>query len=1074
MKMTKLDDKHGKEHDNEKIKELEKMLEKERSKLVTFRERNRNLQKEINEHKQQLLEHKENENRLKEEIKTNLKMRQKLSDQIEAEKREIRRKERKMKKEAEEKKTDGPATGTNLELRLLMKQIERENKILKTQTKPVVAYNNENKAFEYIGEPAPLKKEDDPCDTLEELLTEIKEWLKINNRLTVSTIFNSFDLNRDGVIEKPLFPMIFERLGIKLHEKEVDMLFNCLNKDDPDLAKYKPLVVEITTGPRQIEFIPECAVEIGQHIIDNDVSMDKLTSEIDKNIKNKATKRELLDGLDEIIKNLRRELSDRCFTQYTLKDDKDNMDVPKFVSDVKAATLALVARQMKKEVEEKGREYARDIRQNQAEETKGKSLDNEFSRLDKEHDGVLTYSQFDELMDSYGLDSIKKNVRMEFKNLLDIDRKSEITLSSIKFILDLPQAEGHSHFGLDMKPAKDLGLEKEDEEIEANARRALRRIYQNNNLLDKLGKQLSVYDQDKDGVMHRNILRQSIQDVTKDVHQDDVDYITQYADKRNKGYFNPDFFLENIVRVAQDEAKKDAILRRLSNVVKHKGIDLEKELMKHTKNNSGVIDTYDFMRAMRELRIGLDGNDMEELIRFASNGEKYIDVKNFCKMIEESSKFKPISVSDLKKKADKGGKRSEASERDTKRLNQKIQALTNQLLDARKELEQIEKNANDWKAIAEKNEKALNVLSDKLLDPKDKIKKMDGIKGEGVSARVLKQQLKQQERILDLNNQLEELAQKNEELEKFGKVEAKSQIAAQEVEAKSAHQKLQAIRSENISLQNQIDKIINATSQFEKNEEAEYARQMNTKNLEERIRELESNERELNEDVLKAEHQNLDMKFERENHNQKVQRLTDKINDLEDYIEIYTQLPPSMINKAQNKGDFDLEKELAKMPGKSKRSAAELEKVIEGLKRVINSQKAELEQLKKKESKFSKKDDKKSTNKTLKDEISNLEKELQVVAEKDREIMDLQIRSEKLTEANRALMHDVKNEQKRYEFLESKYKELLVKYNVTFKDLEKKQDSLFTMSTGANRATYQEYLNHKENLNKENSEKKHH
>lgn len=206
------------------------------------------------------------------------------------------------------------------------------------------------------------------------------------------------------------------------------------------------------------------------------------------------------------------------------------------------------------------------------------------------------------------------------------------------------------------------------------------------------------------------------------------------------------------------------------------------------------------------------------------------------------------------------------------------------------------------------------------------------------------------------------------------------------------------------------------------------------------------------------------MKFERENNNLKLTRLNDRIKDLENYIEIYTQLPASMINKAKNK-DFDLEKELAKRPGASKRSAAELEKVIEGLKRVINTQKAELEQVKK-ESKFKKKDDKVSTNKLLKDEIQHLEKELKTIEEKDKEIIELQVKSHKLTEANKALMNDVKNEQKRYEFLEAKYKELLVKYNVTFKDLEKKQDSLFTMSTGANRATYQEYLTHKEEIDK--------
>ena len=180
-----------------------------------------------------------------------------------------------------------------------------------------------------------------------------------------------------------------------------------------------------------------------------------------------------------------------------------------------------------------------------------------------------------------------------------------------------------------MKPTKDSFREREDFEIEDNARKAIRRIYQKNNLIDRLGKQLKQYDQDKDQVMSRSILKQAIVDVTKDVHEDDINYVVQYADKRNKGYFSPDLFVENITKIAQDESKCDTILRRIGNVVKHKGVDLEKELGKQTKNSSGVIDTFDFMRAIRDMRIGLDGNDMDDLVRYACNGEKYIDIKLF-------------------------------------------------------------------------------------------------------------------------------------------------------------------------------------------------------------------------------------------------------------------------------------------------------------------------------------------------------------------------------------------------------------------------------------------------------------
>lgn len=786
-----------------------------------------------------------------------------------------------------------------------------------------------------------------------------------------------------------------------------------------------------------------------------------------------CSKEELTNGLDKNFpKDMKKQVIDDCYRHFEDRKDRE-MNLEKFVDQVYRASLSITTNKVKTVVEENNRLYARDVRQDTVEESKSLSLDNEFSKIDKEHDAVLTFPQFDELLDKYDIKDIRVNMRSDLKSLLDPEKTNNITLAFIKEILDLPRAATEDgHFGLEMKKTMNKFQVFEDEEIEDNARKALKRIYKKDGMFDKIEKQITTYDHDKDGVVHRNILKQSIQDVEKEVHQDDIDYLAQFADKRSKGYFNPEYFMTNLVRVINDEAKKDTLFRKLNKAVRVKGIDLEKELNGFSKNNSGIIDTYGFMRAMRELRVGIDGSELDDLIKYASQGEKFIEIKKFIEMLEETANSKPITpIAPRSKKPEYSSKRNDISEKDQKKVHQKLKAITNQLIDAKRELENVEKNAQDWKAIAEKNEKALNILSDKLLDPNNKMKKIDELKAGGTSTKALKRQLKQQERILELDHQVEDLANRNEGLDKFIKVESKSQMAKYEQTAMDANKRLQSIRSENISLQSQIDKLVNASSTFEKNEEAEYARQMNIKNMEERIRELENNERDLNEECLRAEHKNLDMKFEKENNNLKLSRLNDKIKDLEDYIEIYTQLPPSMISKANSKG-FDIHKEMANMPGASKRTASELEKVIEGLKRVINTQKAELEQNKKKDSKFSKNnEDKVSTNKLLKDEIQNLEKELKTVDAKDRDIVDLETKSHKLTEANRALNNDIKNEQKRYEFLEAKYKELLVKYNVTFKDLEKKQDSLFTMSTGANRATYHEYLTHKEELDKQKRER---
>ena len=55
----------------------------------------------------------------------------------------------------------------------------------------------------------------------------------------------------------------------------------------------------------------------------------------------------------------------------------------------------------------------------------------------------------------------------------------------------------------------------------------------------------------------------------------------------------------------------------------------------------------------------------------------------------------------------------------------------------------------------------------------------------------------------------------------------------------------------------------------------------------------------------------------------------------------------------------------------------------------------------------------------------------------------------KLIEANRQLREDLRRETERYGLIESKYKDLLVKYNVLAKENAKNAEMLFSMNTGS-------------------------
>jgi len=64
----------------------------------------------------------------------------------------------------------------------------------------------------------------------------------------------------------------------------------------------------------------------------------------------------------------------------------------------------------------------------------------------------------------------------------------------------------------------------------------------------------------------------------------------------------------------------------------------------------------------------------------------------------------------------------------------------------------------------------------------------------------------------------------------------------------------------------------------------------------------------------------------------------------------------------------------------------------------------------------------------------------------------------KLIFANKQLREDLSREIERYNLLEDKFRDLLVKYNLTAKENEKNQKLVFTMGTGANLPRYDNFL----------------
>ena len=72
----------------------------------------------------------------------------------------------------------------------------------------------------------------------------------------------------------------------------------------------------------------------------------------------------------------------------------------------------------------------------------------------------------------------------------------------------------------------------------------------------------------------------------------------------------------------------------------------------------------------------------------------------------------------------------------------------------------------------------------------------------------------------------------------------------------------------------------------------------------------------------------------------------------------------------------------------------------------------------------------------------------------------------KLIFANKQLREDMTREIERYNLLESKFRDLLVKYNITTKENTKNKDLIFNMQTGAKFPKYDAFLDDRGEFNK--------
>lgn len=156
------------------------------------------------------------------------------------------------------------------------------------------------------------------------------------------------------------------------------------------------------------------------------------------------------------------------------------------------------------------------------------------------------------------------------------------------------------------------------------------------------------------------------------------------------------------------------------------------------------------------------------------------------------------------------------------------------------------------------------------------------------------------------------------------------------------------------------------------------------------------------------------------------------------------------------------------MRNKSSKSVAELELVIETLRRVSDKQKVEIDALRKANDSLEKKMSKTSNDAELKVKIGQLERVIHSYEMRDVNVGEQDTTIKKLIFANKQLREDLQREIERYSLLESKYRDLLVKFNIVSREKESNQEYIFSMQTGAHMAKFNKFLDQPETPDKKN------
>lgn len=443
--------------------------------------------------------------------------------------------------------------------------------------------------------------------------------------------------------------------------------------------------------------------------------------------------------------------------------------------------------------------------------------------------------------------------------------------------------------------------------------------------------------------------------------------------------------------------------------------------------------------------------------------EDLLDIKSFANQVSEAARAKPLPafiLSGNKGKntgAGSGGNSAEAE----KKFKRNLEVLKSEIEDKNREIDGLKAEVKDALDRSRRLERDKESLQTRLVDGQSKPPKETQVEAMNFS---------QAQELAKVKDQLWAQQQENTNLRKTIDVNLRAEISKLSTEKDKLLEKVEDLTNDKTRLQGRFDRLVGQpTDNIDKREALELSRQLQVGELTKQRDEAEQEKQELREALFKAEEKLLDLKFEKETFDLQYARLQKRIQELERQNLTSAQLSAKLKDEVQEdvkeiettvgQGNTDKKKKKDTVRIKDKaKSTAELEMLVESLKRVIDKLKTENEALKKVSEKFAGAKDKAAQEKALRQKINNLEQHIHSLEMRDINLEEKDVMVKKLVTANKQLREDLTREVDRNLMLEEKYKEVKMMFENVAKSNKKNEELVFGMSTGANMTRYTDFM----------------